>query len=337
MKPWTRTFRRCILPLALALVTPIQAATEASLSAKVWDAFWWGDFAALEKQNALLRQPGHITADGRSELELFRDGLDVVIQIETGDREDYLRELEKLTLQWAGEYPQSALAHILHARVLAAHGWSYRGIGSVREVPPQALEDFRAYLRHAADYLTKHADVAMTDSSAHSTLLNVGKGLGWNTTQLSAVAQEGLKRNPEDIRLYADVVITLLPQWGGDASKLDRYIRQVAGQTKANYGMGMYFQLYSAAAEEEYGHALFQETGVEWAMMKRGFQDLQARYPSTMRRSRYAYMACLAQDKDALLAALEELGTSIDIAPWGPNPQRTFDGCTRWAKRGPVG
>lgn len=335
MTHWTRPLLRCLL--TLAFVAPAQASTEPTLSAKAWEAFWWGDFAALEKQNTLLRQPGHIASDGSSELALFRDGLDLVILNGIEDREDYLLELERLTRQWANEHPQSALAHILHARVLAAHGWSYRGTGSVREVPPQALEDFRAYLRRAADYLTAHADVAMTDSSAHDTLIDIGKGLGWNTAQMSAVAQEGLKRNPEDIRLYADVVTTLLPQWGGDAARLDRYIRQVAEQTKKDYGMGMYFQLYSSAAEEEYGHALFQETGVEWAMMKRGFQDLQSRHPSTTRRSRYAYMACLAQDKEALLTSLDELGASFDIAPWGANPQRTYEGCVRWARRKPVG
>lgn len=334
MKTWTRTIQLCMLTLAMALVAQARAATETLPSERAWESFWWGDFAALEKQNALLKQPGHISADGASELELFRDGLDVVIQNGSGDRESYLLELEKLTLQWTTEHPQSALAHILYARVLAAHGWSYRGTGSAREVPPQALEDFRSYMRRAADYLTKHADVAMTDSSAHATLLNIGKGLGWDQQQLAAVAQEGLKRNPEDIRLYVEVMIALLPQWGGDAGKLDRYIRQVAGQTKANHGMGMYFRLYSAAAEEEYGHALFLETGVDWAMMKQGFQDIQARYPSPTRRSRYAYMACLAQDKEALLAALNELGSTIDVAPWGPNPQRTLDGCVRWAKRG---
>jgi hypothetical protein len=337
MNNWIRTLRLCALTLAMALATQVEAATEASLSARAWESFWWGDFAALEKQNALLGQPGHISADGNSELGLFRDGLDVVTLSGVADRESYLQELEKLTLQWATERPQSALAHILYARTLAAHGWSYRGTGSAREVPPQALEEFRAYLRLAADYLTKHAAVAMTDSSAHATLLDVGKGLGWDTQQLTAIAQEGLKRNPEDISLYADVMSTLLPQWGGDANKLDRYIRQVAKQTKAEHGMGMYFRLYSAAAEEEYGHALFQETGVDWAMMKQGFQDIQVRYPSPTRHSRYAYMACLAKDKEALLAALDKLGSAIDIAPWGPNPQRTFDGCVRWAKRGPVG
>ena len=321
---------------AAPMTTAAAAATaaESPITTEAVRAFWWGDFDALEKQNTLLKHPGHIAGDGSSDLEMFRIGLGKVLEAGGDNRESYLLELEKLTLQWATAHPASPLAHILYARALVEHGWSYRGAGYAKDVPPQAWEDFHAYLRRAAEYLVNHADVALTDSYAHATLLIVGKGLNWDNKQMTAIAQDGLKRNPEDINLYFEASVTLLPKWGGDARALDKYIRQVAEQTKGIYGMGMYSRLYSYAADNDYGHALFDSSLADWPTMKQGYQDMHARYPSNTRRNRYAYMACMAKDKNTLNALLDELGPSVEASEWGPNPQRSLEGCRRWAKQG---
>ncbi|TFW29904.1 DUF4034 domain-containing protein [Massilia horti] len=302
-------------------------------SQALW-SLWWGDFDALEKQNAELRQPGHIAADGGSELAEFRTGIERILDSKLPHSEPYLRELEALTLQWATEHPKSALAHILHAQALLKHAWSYRGNGYAKEVPPEAWNDFLSYSRRAVDYLKAHADVALTDSYAHSTLLQIGMGLGWNARQLEAIAQDGLKRNPQDISLYFDIVTSLLPKWGGDVKTLDKYIRQVAQQTQADLGTGMYARLYSSAAEQQFGHALFEDSRADWPTMKKSWEDFLSRYPeSPERRNRYAYMACLAKDKATLIAQLEQLGPKIDASQWGPNPERSLESCQRLAKQ----
>lgn len=325
--------RGCLLLCTVLAALECPAAETSPILAASRQAFWWGDLAALEKQHAYVSQPGRFAPDGTSELDLFRTGLKQVINNAVKQREPYLQELEALTLQWAAERPQSALVHMLHAEVLAAHGWYYRGGGLARDVPPHAWKDFESYLKRAAGYLADHADVALSDSSAHATLLSIGKGLGWDSAQLTLIAQEGLKRNPDDISLYFLRLTALLPKWGGDVRTLDRYIRTTAEQTRAAFGTGMYARLYSAAAEEEFGHTLFRDSAVDWGMMKQGFADMHARYPqSPARRNRFAYMACLAKDKATLRALLEELGPALDAAEWGPNPERSLEGCQRWAR-----
>lgn len=297
-------------------------------------ALWWGDFDALERQNAVLRQPGHFDPDGSLQLEQFRNALVLVFENKEANAEPYLRELEALTLQWATEHPTSALAHTMHADALLAHAWSYRGGGYVNEVPPEAWREFKAYLMRAFEYLKAHADVAFTDSYAHDTLLRIGRGLGWNATQLEAIAQDGLKRNPEDYALYFKVMTSLLPKWGGDPKDLDKFIRRAAEQTRAAQGMAMYARLYSAAAEEQFEHELFQDSYADWALVKQGWEDLLARYPdSPGRRNRYAYMACLAKDRTTLLAQLDQLGPRVDARQWGANPQRSLEGCQHWARQ----
>jgi hypothetical protein len=329
-----RLIRKLLPALALCTATLAGAAEESPLTQAAMQAFWWGDFPALEQQNAVLRQPGHVGADGVVELEWFRIGVAQVLNASHPNQEAYLQELEKLTLQWTREYPKSALAHVLYARVLVAHGWAYRGGGYVKDVPPEAWKDFEAYLHRATQYLLDHADVALSDSYGHVVLLNISRGMGWDSKQIWDVINDGLKRNPDDVTLYFNALTGLLPKWGGDNKALDQFIRKATEQTKASFGTGMYARLYSAAADDEYGHALFQDSRVHWPTMKQSYEDMLARYPSDGRRNRYAYMACLAKDKPTLLAQLDLLGDKVAAESWGPNPQRSLEGCLRWARQG---
>lgn len=308
-------------------------AAESPIKTAAQEALWNGDFKELERQNALFRQPGRsIAPDGQSQLNLYRDGIDSVFDNDVDDTEAYLKELDALTLRWATEHPDSALAHILHAKALTEHGWSYRGGGYVKDVPREAWKDFHAYLERAANYLKAHADVALTDSSAHLVLLRIGRGLGWPSEQMVAIANDGLKRNPDDLDLTFQVMGTLLPKWGGNADVLDAYINQVTAQTRAQFGMGMYARLYASAAINQYGYTLFQDTHADWRKIRQGYDDLLARYPgSPMFRNRYAFIACIAKDKATAGRLLGELGTAIDTSEWGSNPERSVESCRRWA------
>lgn len=330
--------RRALPPLALGLTlaltcaAPVQAAPESPVTEAAGDAMWWGDFAALERQNAELKRPGHLDQDGASQIELFRTGVNRSLKGHRTEGEAYFSEMDALTLGWAQAHPQSALAHILHAEALLLHAWSYRGGGFAKDVPPEAWKDFEDYLRRAVAYLGAHADVALTDSHAHQVLLQAGRALGWDRQQLDIIRREGLKRNPEDIGLYFEMLSSVLPRWGGNPRVLDDYIKSVVEETRAQYGTAFYARLYSAAAESEFGHALFENSYADWPTMKQAYEDMFARYPnSPKRRNSYAYMACLAKDRDTLLRLLGEIGKDAIAAQWGPNGERSLEGCRRWA------
>ena len=332
---------RLLLPLALALVTlacaPASAADDEPVQSPIttagWDAIWWGDFAALERGNAEYRKSGRFDPDGASQLGLFRQGVAQVFDRKVKDRERLLKEVDILTLQWAREHPRSGIAHALHARALLAHGQSYRGTALAKEVPPEAWKFHHDYLQQAAAYLRDHADVALTDSYSHYVLIQIGKGLSWDNEQLEAIAEDGLKRNPEDVVLHQAMVDSLLPKWGGNAKVLDSYIRKAAVQTRPVYGSGMYAMLYSDAAAGQYGSALFEDSHADWDKMKQAYEDILARFPaSAHQRNRYAWMACIAKDKATLLRLLGEIGDGVRLDAWGNNPDRSFETCQRMAR-----
>ena len=94
----------------------------------------------------------------------------------------------------------------------------------------------------------------------------------------------------------------------------------------------MYARLYSVAADEQFGQALFEESDVDWPTMRQAYEDMLARYPdSPMRLNRYAHMACLAKDKPTLVRLLKQLGPALNADGWGTNPQRSLESCQRWA------
>lgn len=329
--------RRLLLPLALALTTLTCAAADTDtpvspIKTAAFDAIWWGDFAALERMNAEYRKSGRFDPDGASQLELFRDGVDMVFDRKIKDKERYLKEVDLMTLQWAKEHPRSGLAHALHAKSLLEHAYSYRGTTFANEVPPEAWKYYHDYLQQAAAYLRDHADAALTDSHAHYVLIGVGRGLSWDDEQLAAIAEDGLKRNPEDITLHQTMVNSLLPKWGGNAKVLDSYIQKAAVQTRALYGSGMYAMLYSQAAVGQYGSALFEGSHADWDKMKQGFEDILSRFPaSAHQRNRYAWTACVARDKATLQRLLGEIGTEVRLDAWGNNPERSLETCQRMA------
>ena len=320
--------------LAASGIAPARAETEMQVVIdKAMTDFWIGDFVSLEKQYIVFRDSRDYTAEGYTKLNMFRDGVNKVLSHNAKPKEPYLQELEALTLQWAQEYPQSALAHILHLQVLVKHAWSYRGNGFAQDVSPQASKEFNRYLSKALDYMKAHGDIVLSDSSGHLALLNIGQGLGFDQKQMEVIAQEGLKRNPMDYELHFSIITSLLPKWGGDSKVLDTYIRKVAAQMRDQPGTGMYARLYSNAATNQYGYALFESSYADWPMMKQDFEDILKKYPgNASRRNRYAYFACMAKDKQTLQAQFEQIGSRLEVGEWGENGERNLEGCQRWVK-----
>jgi hypothetical protein len=328
-----RRWTACLL-LCLGLG---DAAAEATTAKEINDAsaraLWWADFDELTRQHALHGQPGRRTATGDPELSIYRRGLARVLKGKRKASEAFFVEMESLTRQWAIEHPRSPLAHALHAEAILTRAWFHRGGGYSNTVSPLAWEEFQKHVRRAAEYLGVSADVVFSDSSGHLVALNVGRASGWGEAQLRAVAEAGLKKRPDDDDLYAAVLTGLLPKWGGSARTVDQYIEHVVAQTKAERGMAMYARLYELASQEQFKQALFEESGVRWPQMKQGFEDLLARYPDPANLNRYAYFACMAQDRPKATDLLAEIGDKVDADRWGETGLRSYEGCKRWIEQ----
>jgi len=296
-------------------------------------ALWWADFGEVSRLHALHGQPGRRTATGESELSSYRKGLGRVFRGKKGASDAFFVEMESLTGQWVTEHPRSALAHVLHANAILERAWFHRGVGYSNTVSPLAWKEFQKHVRRASEYLAANAEMVFSDSSGHVTALWVGRAAGWGEAQLRAMARDGLMKRPDDDDLYTAMLTALLPKWGGTARQLDQYIEQVVADTKATQGMAMYARLYERASREQFAQALFEESGARWPQMKQGFDDLLSRYPDPANVNRYAYFACMAQDRPTATALLAKIGDAVDAGQWGDAGLRNYEACKRWLER----
>jgi hypothetical protein len=304
---------------------------EERISDGAMNAFWWGDFDELERLHTLYQQPGQRTAAGRSKLVLFRDGLSNVYSGPKGAQDGYFQQIEALTLQWARSKPQSALAQVMHAKALSQHGWSYRGNGYAKTVPPEAWRDFERYVRQAIDHLAATRTTAAPSSSTYVELLALGRAAGWDFDASLAVVHAGMALNPDDEGLYRAMLTSVLPRWGGDAARVDRTINEFARLTAAMHGDIFYARMYAWASDWEFEQALFTDSAASWPRMKAGYRQLLERHPAPINVSAFAHFACLARDKETLRELLERLGPKPDTGVWGSNGARTYETCKRWA------
>jgi hypothetical protein len=103
--------------------------------------------------------------------------------------------------------------------------------------------------------------------------------------------------------------------------------------TKDKRGLEMYARLYAEVSYSEEKQALFTDTRASWPSMKIGFEDLLKRYPHTDHRNKYAYFACMANDRPALQEQIRLIGDKFETKFWGDNPERTFESCKAMAQQ----
>ena len=296
-------------------------------------ALWWGDFAELERLYDKAKRSSSRTASGRVELALFRRGISRALNGSDNDAAIYFSQVESLTRQWVAEHPRSPLAHLLYARSLYARAWNYRGAGYASKVSPQAWADFRKYIRMAEEHLSCHSSVVISDSTTHIYLLMLGRSSGWSREQMWGIAQDGLRRNPDDDGIYEEMLFSLLPKWGGNAEAMDRVIQDAVERTKNARGLEMYARLYHFVATD-ISAELFTQTKADWKKVKAGFDDFVARHPHPLNLNAFAFLACLAQDKPVAADMLKQIGDSPLIKQWGggSSGRAHYESCKRWVR-----
>lgn len=338
--------RRLVLGVAVLGLIVLRAAgaadagTTAAKAAKsvedrAADALWWGDFEDLERVYAEARDPARRNAQGRAELGGFLAGVGRVMRGHAGAPEGYFAQMVALTRRWTVEKPKSPLAKLLHARALYQRAWHDRGGGPASKVPPEAMADFEAGMRWAADYLGAQWNDMRSESAAYVYAVMIGRSAGWTARQQWSVAREGLDKDPDNESIYQELLASMEPAWGGSAEQVDEVVQEAVRRTSARRGLQLYALLYQDLAYRD-GEALFSTTRAEWGRMRQGYRDWLERHPEPAVASRFALAACLAKDRPTFVELIARLPGEPLLREWGrgQDGQRRFDACRRWARDG---
>ena len=289
-------------------------------------ALWLGDFDRLEALYRSVRASTELVDGGISRLQWMRVGLARVFN-EDNATDPYFAQLEALTHQWSVEHPQSPLAQLLYAQGLRARAWSFRGDGYASTVTPAAMKEFRRYIALEREHLEKNAALLKGESTADLYLISIGRIEGMSLPDQRALALDALARNPADAQAFVELATGSLPKWGGSPEQFDAVAREAARRLRPGTGMAMYAALYDDNLSDFNGE-LFEASEADWPLMRQGFRDWMAHWPSRYMLNRFARVACHAQDRETTRAVLDQIGDKPMDRAWG----NQFETCRRWAR-----
>jgi hypothetical protein len=328
--------------------TPVPAAAPAALAAapdnfadrvnrQAMLALWWGDFEALRSLYTQARASNELTRLGRQAIGSFSLGVGRVFGVGTPDAsEAYFINLEGLTADWLRQNPGDPLAVALHARAQYARAWWYRGDGYANTVSPQQMALFERHIQRALATLTAQA-AAPDDVMSHVYLVMILRAASVNFRDQQRVAERVFAQRPDAIGLWAELLNSAVPKWGGSWSLVNAVIRDAAArQADATSGDILYALLWLAISGDASGQ-FFEETRVDWARLQRGLDAVLQRRESDALRNSYASLACLRQDPVAARRQLELLGRRVDVKEWigHSDGKAAYDLCRSWLRQNP--
>nr|NYU00252.1 DUF4034 domain-containing protein [Stenotrophomonas sp. SbOxS2] len=272
------------------------------------------DFATLERLGERYRTTGQHFGSGVWKLSTYYAGISRAFSITNRDPA-YWAGREKIVRTWIERHPKSPAAHLAMARMLSSHAWSIRGSGYANTVKDQDWGPFNTYQQQAIDYLQQHKAVVSTDPYWYELMEHLAIERSWPLEQFIALHDEGIKRFPGYYPLYFAAVRYFAPKWGGDAQGLEIYARRVMALAPPRDQYMLYARIYWVASQDEYGKRLFVDSAVDWPSMKRGFEDILARYPDEWNQQAFAYFACQANDRETARGLVTKIQEPI-LAVW---------------------
>ena len=196
--------------------------------------------------------------------------------------------------RWVVATPRSPLPFITAAGLHYDQAWCLRGAGFSDSVPEAVWPKFEAGIATAAQALDQHPWAA-TDPEFYAIRINIARAQGQGLNAVQSLVDRATAREPGYYPIYANAVMSFLPQWGGSFAAAERFAHYAAERSAATEGSGFYARVYITL--EECG-CIQMEHHPDWPMMKRGMRDIFARYSVPWNGNLYATYACRRGDTE---------------------------------------
>jgi hypothetical protein len=331
---WGRALARIVLGsvcTAAGLVATVQAG-ELQERDEVWEngarLAQERKFAEIDRLTEAYLAQGSRTPSGLWKSGLLAGGVDEGLLRPKPSADADWDRLEAMTLEWARDRPDSALARVTHAEMIVRRGWAIRGGRYAHQVAESAWRPFHGHINRARAYLESEKRIASSNPDYYRLMLEIIKAQKGEGDPYP-VLEEGIARHPGYYPMYFSMLDYLLPKWHGDESKIEKFVKQAVDATETIEGQSMYARIYWYASQSDYGDDLFYRSFAHWDRMKDGFEDVLKRYPDQWNLQNYAKFACDAQDPDALGNLIRRVEMPLLIEAWGSRER--FEACERMA------
>jgi len=301
-----------------------------AIGKQVSDLFMHERFDELERMAQQFRGTEERTSSGLWKLTFFYSAINDVAD-DDEKKNQYWESIEAKALRWVDAYPNSPTPHIAYAMILVGHAWMVRGTGWSDDVKQENWKPFQEYLAKAGTYLREHKDVADADPRWYETMLVIARSENWDLEHFNKLVHEATERHPYFYQIYFSAIDYLTPKWHGSKEQIEAFANFAVEKTAVREGMGMYARVYWYAAQAQYRDHLFTESAVVWDKMKRGIDDVLARYPDQWNINNFAHFACLAWDRRETRELMERVEGAPISQAWDSASQ--YEQCKTWARR----
>lgn len=268
-------------------------------------------FESIERAAAKFSEEKTQAADGRSFYPLFIHVIKELVDAQPSP-ENYLR-------QWRRRIPRSSIAATLEAERIYEAAWEARGGGFASTVKPEQWARFYELVGQADKVLDSVKKYGVNDPSWGMTKILTSFHLSRGKRSYEEILKNAIGATRYDHSLYFTGVMNMTPKWGGSWEKVDAFARLAAAMTKERDGDAFYARVYWYISQAEYlpNGSIFKDTEVSWPLMKKGFEDLLARYPhSAWNLNAFAGFACLADDEATLRKLWPRIGAFFMPPAW---------------------
>jgi Domain of unknown function (DUF4034) len=220
-------------------------------------------------------------------------------------QEDWRRHFE-LIRSWAERNPRSITARIALAESYVNYAWDARGDGYTDSVSDSAWKVFRERNEKAKEILDRASALPVKCPEWYLAMQRVGRGLGWDLSQLTAAFERAAHFESDYQNYYAFYAVDLLPKWSGQEGDAARFAEQSANKIGGDDGDILYFQIgmkIVCACQDRDG------TYFSWPRLQKGFAATEKKYgPSLLNVNYFAMMAVNFQDWVAAVPAFQRIG-----------------------------
>ena len=300
--------------------------SEEPYKARIRALFEAANFQELDKEVRTVRNKRERVEGGTWKLLLFYEA---VATPDAAGNADWEARRTKIK-QWIASRPDSAAAQIALAGFYEAWAWAARGSGYSNSVSQSGWDLFGQRTQMAKKALMDAAVLKEKCPYWYEVMQNIAEDEGWDKTDARELLDQAAAFEPTYYHYYRDYANFLLPKWYGEEGETQGFAEEIAKRLPEPDASITYFEIASILAcqcDKERDSL----AGMSWPRVKQGYSELQRRYGvSDIKLNRFAYMAYVANDKEAARQAFLLIPIfSRSVHVWRSN--ETFESAKAWS------
>jgi hypothetical protein len=287
--------------------------TRAKFAESITAVFKAGKFEELEKTAKELRASKARFPEGLWKLSIFYNGIHSDAY---SNRDAEWTECFQKLDQWKTQYPNSITLCVARAEVLTSYAWKARGGDWASKVTPEGWKLFSERLAQARAVLEEGEKLSEKCPHWFAAMETVALGQGWDREEEAQLFKEAGAFEPQYYDYYFRRVTYLLPRWHGEQGEWEKFAEEMVKENPGGEGKTIYARIAWSATE--YYNNLFKDTGIQWPLMKQGFEEMMKHYPtSNWNLNAFAKFAVQAEDRATARELVKRIGNHYLVEPWG--------------------